>query len=351
MIEASFAFALVVVLCTALVFCNRRFPQLGGIAVHGSGPQAIHFLSVPRTGGAAVFAGIIVVSLESAPWALLVAVTFSFVPGLVEDLTRRVSPLARYGFAAIAGALAWTFADVRILRLDLPIIDALLIFPAVSLVLTVFAVASFTHAMNLLDGLHGLSAGTVVIAAIAIALVAQTHGDHTLQTLCWGTTAALSGFLLLNFPWGRIFLGDGGAYLGGTLLACLAILLVKRNDAVSPWFAVAVLAHPTVETLLTVVRRLTLHRAAIDVADARHLHSLLYRRLLQFPRLYKHRTAANALAAAMLLLTNALIATAAVMNHGSTRFLTLLFAAYSVAYLLVWWRLICTSDATTNIVA
>lgn len=351
MIEAFLAFTVVVLLSAALVFCSKRFPIVGGIAAHGSGPQAIHFLSVPRTGGAAAFAGILVAWPGSTPWGLLAAVTLSFVLGLTEDLTRRVSPVVRYGFAAVAGVFAWVFADVRIFRLDLPWIDALLAFPVVSLVLTVFAIASFTHAMNLLDGLHGLSAGTVVIAVAAIAVVAQTSGDQALQSLCLGAAAALLGFLVLNFPWGRIFLGDGGAYLGGTLLACLAILLVQRNDAVSPWFALVVLAHPVVETILTVIRRLVLHRAAIDAPDARHLHSLLYRRLLQFPQLYKHRTAANALAATVLLLTNALIAIAAVMNYGDTALLVALFAIYSAAYLMVWRGLIRTSDATTNIVA
>lgn len=348
MIEAWIAFALVVVLSVVLMVCSRQFPIVGGIAEHGSGPQAIHFLNVPRTGGAAVFAGIVVAWAGSVPLGLLAAVTLSFAPGLAEDLTRRVSPVARYGFAAAAGALAWAFADVRILRLDLPVIDTLLTFPVVSLALTVFAIASFTHAMNLLDGLHGLSAGTVAIALVAIAAVAQANGDHALYTLGLSAAAALLGFLMLNFPWGRIFLGDGGAYLGGTLLACLAILLVQHNASVSPWFAVAVLAHPIVETTLTVVRRVALHKAALDTPDARHLHSLLYRRLLQLRWLHNRRSASNVIAAAALLLINAAVAAVAVLNFGSTTLLAAQFSIYSVVYLATWWWLMQPSAAVAE---
>lgn len=349
MIEAWTAFALVVLLSAVLMFCSRQFPIVGGIAEHGSGPQAIHFLNVPRTGGAAVFAGIVVAWADSVPLGLLAAVTLSFAPGLAEDLTRRVSPVARYGFAAAAGTLAWAFADVRILRLDLPGVDTLLTFPVVSLALTVFAVASFTHAMNLLDGLHGLSAGTVAIALVAIAAIAQANGDHALYTLSLSAAAALLGFLMLNFPWGRIFLGDGGAYLSGTLLACLAILLVQRNAAVSPWFAMAALAHPIVETILTVVRRVALHRAALAAPDARHLHSLLYRRLLRLPWLHSRRSASNVIAASVLLLINAIVAAVAVLNFGSTRLLAAQFVIYAIAYLAAWWWLMKTSDASTRI--
>lgn len=349
MIEAWIAFALVVVLSVVLMFCSRQFPIVGGIAEHGSGPQAIHFLNVPRTGGAAVFAGIVVAWAGSVPLGLLAAVTLSFVPGLAEDLTRRVSPVARYGFAAAAGALAWTFADVRILRLDVPVLDTLLTFPVVSLALTVFAIASFTHAMNLLDGLHGLSAGTVAIALVAIAAVAQANGDHALYTLGLSAAAALLGFLMLNFPWGRIFLGDGGAYLSGTLLACLTILLVQRNGNVSPWFAMAVLAHPIVETMLTVVRRLVVHRAALDAPDTLHLHSLLYRRLLQLRWLRNRRNICNVMAASGLLMVNAATAVVAVLHGNSTALLAAQFAIYSLVYLPVWWWLVKTTSYRASV--
>ena len=92
---------------------------------------------------------------------------------------------------------------------------------------------------------------------------------------------AVGGFLLINYPSGRIFLGDGGAYLIGLLLAELSVLLVGRNSEVSPWFPLVLLAYPIWETLFSMYRR-RMHGRSTGEADALHLHSLVYRRVARW---------------------------------------------------------------------
>jgi len=78
----------------------------------------------------------------------------------------------------------------------------------------------------------------------------------------------------VNFPFGKLFLGDGGAYLLGFLVAWLAVMLAHRNPDVSPWAPLLACAYPIFETLFTIVRRLWA-RTHPGQPDSEHLHSLV----------------------------------------------------------------------------
>ncbi|MEK6805834.1 MAG: glycosyltransferase [Pseudomonadota bacterium] len=308
-------------------------------------PQKIHDWPTPRIGGVAVFIGVAAAAVASDSFLtgqLLGICLIALGVGLWEDLTHRVSPTTRYVAALITGAAAFVLVNAQIVRLDIGWFDPLLRFWPVSLALTVFAIASFAHATNLTDGLHGLSAGLTSIALIAIAAVASKVGDAELAATCWILTGALFGFLAFNFPWGRIFLGDGGAYLSGSLLALLAILLVQRNPSVSAWFALLVLAHPVAETLLTVVRRVAVHQTPIGRPDRLHLHTLLYHSLLWMHPLETAaiRQRCNVSATAILLSINATMALVTVMHWQQRTWLITQFLAFAALFVLTWYSLI-----------
>lgn len=78
----------------------------------------------------------------------------------------------------------------------------------VSLAFTAFAISGLANAVNIIDGFHGLAAGSVIIMSSAFAIVAHTAGEHELVMLVAVVMAVLSGFLLVNFPRGYVFLGD-----------------------------------------------------------------------------------------------------------------------------------------------
>ena len=90
---------------------------------------------------------------------------------------------------------------------------------------------------------------------------------------------APAGFLVLNFPRGLVFAGDGGAYLWGVLIAVASLLLVHRNEQVSPWFPMLLLIYPVWETLFSIYRKLV-RGTSPSVADALHFHQLIYRRIV-----------------------------------------------------------------------
>jgi len=87
----------------------------------------------------------------------------------------------------------------------------------------------------------------------------------------------------LNWPWGKIFLGDGGAYLLGFWTVELGLLLVLRNPEISPMAPVVAGILPLTETLFSMYRRKFVRKHPVNYPDGLHLHSLIYRRLLLNP--------------------------------------------------------------------
>jgi UDP-N-acetylmuramyl pentapeptide phosphotransferase/UDP-N-acetylglucosamine-1-phosphate transferase len=142
--------------------------------------------------------------------------------------------------------------------------------------------------------------------------------------------------MLWNYPHGRVFLGDAGAYFIGFVYAQLSIQLVARNDGVAAWFVIMLAAYPIVETLFSMYRRKVVRRAASMAPDALHLHSLIYRRhALRIERRQprRSRSRANARVAPRLWLHGALCLAVALVFHDNTPALIaglILYAAFYV---------------------
>jgi UDP-N-acetylmuramyl pentapeptide phosphotransferase/UDP-N-acetylglucosamine-1-phosphate transferase len=200
--------------------------------------------------------------------------------GLAEDITKKVSVRARLLATMASGVLGWALTGVALTSLDLPGIDLLLRYTAVSVAFTAFAVGGVANAVNIVDGFNGLAGGFVVIALTGVALLALGAGDLNLALACLSIAAAVVGFWLVNWPWGKLFLGDGGSYFGGFALAWACVLLIERNTAITPFAALLVCIHPVTEVLFSIYRR-RMHGAHPGHPDRLHLHSLLMRRLVR----------------------------------------------------------------------
>ena len=248
------------------------------------GVQKFHVHPTTRVGGVAVvvgvWAGSFLATSESQAllWPLLLAGLPAFVFGLLEDITKRVSVRTRLLATMASGALGWWITGYSITDANLPGLDMLLGFTAVSVLFTAFAVGGVANAINIIDGFNGLAAGTVLIILGSFALMANALGDAALLHTSIILAGAVLGFGLLNWPMGKIFLGDGGAYFIGFALAWLAVLMLARHPGVSAWAPLLVCAYPVLEVAFSMLRR---HRRGLHPGhpDRLHLHSLVKRRL------------------------------------------------------------------------
>jgi UDP-GlcNAc:undecaprenyl-phosphate GlcNAc-1-phosphate transferase len=211
---------------------------------------------------------------------LLIASVPVFFGGLAEDLTHKVTPSLRLSLALLSAGLAYWMLGVGVYKTDVFIVDALLSMPAAPFFVTLLVVAGFTQSVNIVDGFHGLASGSIIIVSGSLMLISWQCNDELLTFLCGLCLASVLGFFLLNWPYGKIFLGDAGAYSVGFWVVLLGLMLVQRNPSVSPMAPVLIAIFPLVETLFSMYRRKFIRQHPVNHPDHLHLHSLIYRRLV-----------------------------------------------------------------------
>jgi UDP-N-acetylmuramyl pentapeptide phosphotransferase/UDP-N-acetylglucosamine-1-phosphate transferase len=344
-------------LCALVLICSfGRHQRFSGDATSG-GPQKYHAKPVPRIGGVAVFFGsVLAVGLATGAGAesrqllmlLLAASLPAFAAGLVEDLTKVVSPRCRLFFTTVAAGLGVWLLGAKLAHTGVPGLDLLLAFTPFAVAVTLFAVAGLSNAINIIDGFNGLASMSVLTMLAATAYVAHQVGDVAVFTAALTVAGAVLGFLFWNYPHGLVFLGDGGAYFLGFTVAELLLLLLIRNPSVSPMFALLLCIYPVFEIGFTISRRLARRRAGSTFApDSLHLHSLVHRRLVRsalFARGERRSSSLNAMTAPYLWALSLLSVLPCVMWWDRGQVLMLFGFAFVIAYLCLYRAIVrfCT---------
>ena len=280
-------------LCLAVVLTQSwhgRFTHDGP-----AGVQKFHDVPTPRVGGLAVAVayGLVwpILPEDLRPSWLLIGLAGlpALGAGLVEDVTRRVGVRNRLLATMGAGIVFALVTGYTMHEVDLPGVDWLLSFYFCALLFTAFSMGGVANAINIIDGFNGLAAGSLIIMFGAFAYVAHQLDDDLVFALAVLYAALVAGFFLVNFPHGRIFLGDGGAYFAGFLLASLGVLLPMRNPETSAWTAILICAYPVIETLASMRRKAKRDGHSIGQPDRVHFHMLAHRRYAR--RLVRDREA------------------------------------------------------------
>lgn len=317
-----------------------------------SGPQKFHVHPVPRVGGAGIVLGLAAACLllwavDSAAarvglW-LLACGAPAFAAGLIEDITKRVSPRNRLLSVAVSALLAVWLLGSAITRTDIPGLDWAVGWSVGAAVVTIFAVAGIANSINIIDGFNGLASMCSMLMMAALAYVAFQVGDAVVGALALAGIGAVLGFFLWNFPAGLIFLGDGGAYFLGFWFAELAILLLARNPTVSPLFPLLVCVYPVFETLFSIYRRKFLRSVPPSMPDGIHLHSLIYRRVLRWAvgdRSAKALTRRNSATSPFLWMLCMLSVVPAMLFWNSTPVMAVSLGLFALAYIGLYWRIV-----------
>ncbi len=215
-------------------------------------PDRWHREPTALYGGVGIFAGFAIGLLWHVPWspfmgALLVLTGVMFVTGLVDDATD-IRPQTKIVLQLVGGLLLYAadfhFNSAFAWWLDLGIV--------------VFWVVAITNAMNLLDNMNGLAAGTAVIAGVSRLLLFHQTGNVEGVLASAVFVGAVLGFLVFNFPRASIFMGDGGSFTIGFALAALNL---TNGESYSKSvfsifiFPVMALALPIFDTTLVSVAR------------------------------------------------------------------------------------------------
>ena len=210
-------------LATVLLVPIARWVALRTGLVDHPAPHKFHANPTPYLGGmavaAAVVAGLVgVVVAEPALRAQLVAIAagaaLMAAVGLADDVLT-LARLPRLVAQALAAGGLWV-AGIRLTPSGIPPVD---------LAATILLVLALTNAVNLMDNMDGLAAGTVAIAALFLEAAALHAGQRIVPLAALLVAGGCAGFLPYNLPPARIFLGDAGTLCLGFLLSVLVIML------------------------------------------------------------------------------------------------------------------------------
>lgn len=156
---------------------------------------------------------------------------------------------------------------------------------------------TLVNTVNFMDGANGLAMGCTAIGLTFLGLIAVDAERMNTAAVSFCGAAALAGFLLWNFPHGRIFAGDSGALFAGSIAAIVS-LLAARGEGISP-FVLAMLFMPMLaDVLSTLVWRLARGRDLL-VGHREHLYQVGLRAKIGNRRITYYYWAATALCGAL----------------------------------------------------
>ncbi|MDQ4069582.1 MAG: undecaprenyl/decaprenyl-phosphate alpha-N-acetylglucosaminyl 1-phosphate transferase [Actinomycetota bacterium] len=262
---------------------ERPTPTLGGLAMLGA------FLVAMAV--AWLLPGFRPMFQSSEPFGLALAAIVILAVGTLDDL-REVSAPAKVAGQVFAASILG-LAGVVMFYFRVPFADFYVLSPDLGFLLTVLWVVGMANAVNLIDGLDGLAAGVVAIAAGAFFVYAYRLSDvgllssDNMAPLVVAITCGICvGFLPHNFYPAKVFMGDSGSLLLGLLMAATTISVGGRTaDQFSgqTYFFFAplvipfvILGVPFVDTALAIVRRAR-RKTSLSQADKEHLHHRLMR--------------------------------------------------------------------------
>jgi UDP-GlcNAc:undecaprenyl-phosphate GlcNAc-1-phosphate transferase len=261
---------LLIALALALVLtpAARRVGRAASIVDRPSDDALkIHTEPVPLLGGVAVVvaAFVAVAVTGQMRWLTWGAVAVSMLAGLLDDVGP-LRPWPRLMLQLLAGALlaGHVLTDAGAVGpRDLAVaVGALLLVPACA------------NAVNVTDGQDGLAGGLAAIGALGLAWLGVEMGSEEVRVAGLSLAGGLGGFLIWNRPPARIYLGNGGAYAVGALLAALAIPLISRAGWRGLVGAGACLGLFAFELAFTVTRR-AIGRRRLMQGDRQHSYDLL----------------------------------------------------------------------------
>lgn len=241
--------------------------------------RKVHTKPIPRIGGVAIylaffgpFLGILlypndliskILSEQSLLWVSMGA-TLVFLMGLADDIFR-LRPLVKFGVQAIAALIAYVGG-----------VDVIVgSFGWLALPVTLFWFLLVINAVNLIDGLDGLAAGVTLFVSLVLLVLCILGGKLLVAAGLAALVGACLGFLRYNFNPASIFMGDGGSYFLGYMLASLSILgSMKSQATVAILIPVIALGLPLMDTVLAPVRRFLIGKELFQ-PDKSHIHHKL----------------------------------------------------------------------------
>lgn len=287
-------------------------------------PHRFHHEAVARAGGIGIMITLGLLLFSPIGIKLLPAAILAFISGIFEDFHNSLSAKTRLILQSIAAVITVWLVDAVVTYLGLGITLPYI----VGMVFTVFAIVGMMNAVNIIDGFNGLASGTILLILTSFTVVADRQGNMEILQVVTVTAGATLGFFILVFPKGKIFLGDGGAYLLGFMVAIIGIFLASKYESVSPWYVLSIFIYPVWEVLFSIARKLSIGLSPMK-PDQYHFHMLVHRQVVRN----------NPLTALFILVFISPFMVVSTLHANCSRCNIEVIAVFVLCYLLLYWYL------------
>ena len=244
-------------------------------------PQAFHEIPVTRSGG---IAALISLSFFLIIYYLLYSKILydylflgytMFLVGFLDDLKINIKPLKRLFLMVFFVLILIYFLPIKISNIDVPFLKFLLNNHLLSSVFVLICFLFVINGANLIDGFNGLLTIHLLIINIILTYININNGNLRFSFLLISQIIILLSFLLFNFPKAKIFLGDSGAYLMGSLVGLNTVITNNLNPNISSFFYCILLFYLFFEVFFSFFRKFIQNKSPI-YPDKDHLHMLSY---------------------------------------------------------------------------
>ena len=242
--------------------------------------RRLNKVPMPTLGGLAIFISFLIGYMFYAEssvqmLSILMGSFFLIIMGMIDD----INPIkAKYQLIVqiFAACIIAFYGHITVDYLSILGFN-LNIAPPFNYLITIIIIVAITNAINLSDGLDGLSSGISAIYFATISIIAfimnMQNGLDT--TLCLIMLGSILGFLVYNFPPAYMYAGDTGSNFLGFIIAVTALLGYKTATFTSLLIPLVILATPIIDVIFSIIRRILKHQNPFNTPDKLHLHHQL----------------------------------------------------------------------------
>ena len=276
----TFEALILIIVFFAISFSWKKIYETFSLKAYQS-KQRLHEEEIPRIGGIIIYIFLACVALFSFKSHLLNIILISAIPiiiiGTKEDLFHDTSPKLRLFFMFLSACIFFYALPSNLPQIAFPLISTLLSIPMLNEVFFIFSILVIMNGNNLIDGVNGNMALSNIAQLFVIALLAMTVNDVQIIELCFILLAPLIIFLIFNYPFGKVFSGDAGAYFYGFSVSATIIYLFGKHVQLLTWNAILILIYPSIELLFSFIRKKFFDNKSPFTPDSKHLHSIIFR--------------------------------------------------------------------------
>ena len=253
-------------------------------------PQAFHKTAVARSGGLSIIISLVIFFLGYYYLYEKVLIDYIFLSisiftlGFLDDLKFKISPFLRLAIMLIIILFLINFFNIHVEKVDLRFLNSLLKINFFYICFTLLCFLFIINGANLIDGYNGLLTIQLIIINSFLLLLNINQGSNDFTIIILAQIITLFIFLLFNFPKAKIFLGDSGAYLFGSLTALNVIKMNNLNENISSFFFCILLFYLFFEVFFSFFRKIMQKKNPLK-PDRLHLHMVLYNFLKDFKKI------------------------------------------------------------------